>query len=127
MLPSLVADWSAVVGRSRRVVQTSVRRRGDRRAAPVQRQDTERPWTLTETIAEGLSAVALVAGFPLLLLAFMVSLERLETWGLHDDVPDDRPPEAHDTVEAAVEELEQLSAGAQELDAESTPVGRPGR
>lgn len=80
--------------------------------------------TVTETIAEGLSAVGLVAGFPLLLLAFMIALERLESWGLADELPEDLLPEANDTVEAAVEELEQLSAGAQELDTESASAGR---
>lgn len=83
---------------------------------------------MTETIAEGLSVIGLVAGFPLMLLAFMISLERLETWGLRDDdIADDRTPETNDTVRAAVEEIEQLSAGAQELDTESTSAGRSAR
>jgi hypothetical protein len=95
---------------------------------------------VTESIAEGLSAVGLVAGFPLLLLGFMISLERLETWGLRDDILEDRPPEAHDTVraavdehdtvKAAVEEIDQLSAGAagaQEQGTESAAAVRPSR
>lgn len=82
---------------------------------------------MTETIADGLSAVGLVAGFPLLLLAFMISLERLETWGLRDEIDEERPPEAHDKVQAAVEEIEQLSAGTAELDTESAPAGRARR
>lgn len=82
---------------------------------------------MTETIADGISAVGLVAGFPLLLLAFMISLERLETWGLRDEVDEERPPEAHDAVQAAVEEIEQLSAGTAELDTESAPAGRARR
>lgn len=82
---------------------------------------------MTETIADGLSAVGLVAGFPLLLLAFMISLERLETWGLRDEVDEERPPEAQDAVQAAVEEIEQLSAGTAELDTESAPAGRARR
>lgn len=82
---------------------------------------------MTETLAEGLSVIGLVATFPLLLLALMVSLEQLETWGLRDDIPDDRPPEASDTVQAAVEDIEQLSAGAQQLDTESAPAGGSSR
>lgn len=64
---------------------------------------------MTESIADGLSVVGLVVGFPLLLLAFMVALEKLETWGLHDTEPAEHPS-AHDRVEAALHEVEQLSA-----------------
>ena len=74
---------------------------------------------MTESIADGLSVVGLVVGFPLLLLGLMVSLEKLETWGLHDTDP------AHelgpDTVEAAVHEVEQLTAAATESE-QSTGV-----
>jgi hypothetical protein len=67
---------------------------------------------VTESIADGLSAFGLVVGFPLLLLGLMVSLEKLETWGLHDNDPaDELEP---DTVEAAVHEVEQLTAAATE-------------
>jgi hypothetical protein len=63
---------------------------------------------VTESIADGLSVVGLVVGFPLLLLAFMVGLEKLETWGLRDTEPVEHPS-VHDRVEAAVHEVEQLS------------------
>jgi hypothetical protein len=59
---------------------------------------------VTETIAEGLSVFGLVVGFPLLLLALMISLERLETWGLRPI--DDEPDRDAELVEAAVESVE---------------------
>lgn len=64
---------------------------------------------MSESIAEVLSVFGLVVGFPLLLLALMISLERLETWGLRP--PDDVLPDP-DTqmVEAAVEAVEQRTA-----------------
>jgi hypothetical protein len=75
---------------------------------------------VTESIADGLSVVGLVVGFPLLLLGFMVSLEKLETWGLRGTEPaEDRE---RDTVEAAVHEVEQLTAAASEGE-QSTGVG----
>lgn len=75
---------------------------------------------MTESIADGLSVVGLVVGFPLLLLGFMVSLEKLETWGLRDTDPaDDLGP---DTVEAAVQEVEQLTAAVSDGE-QSTGVG----
>lgn len=66
---------------------------------------------MTESIAEGLSVAGLVVGFPLLLLAFMVSLEKLESWGLRE--PDLPGSDEHgDRVDAAVEAMEQLSIAA---------------
>lgn len=58
--------------------------------------------------------LGLVAGFPLLLLCFMLSLEKLESWGLREDLP--RSQHAHrDRVDAAVEQVEQLAAAPQPL------------
>jgi hypothetical protein len=75
---------------------------------------------VTESIADGLSVVGLVVGFPLLLLGFMVSLEKLETWGLRDtDGSEERRPDA---VEAAVHEVEQLTAATTERE-QATGVG----
>lgn len=75
---------------------------------------------MTESIADGLSVVGLVVGFPLLLLGFMVSLEKLETWGLRDTEPADDP--GRDRVQAAVHEVEQLTAAASESE-QATAVG----
>jgi len=75
---------------------------------------------VTESIAEGLSVVGLVVGFPLLLLGFMVSLEKLETWGLRDTEPAGELE--RDTVEAAVHEVEQRTAATTEGE-QSTGVG----
>lgn len=79
---------------------------------------------MTESIADGLSAVGLIVGFPLLLLGFMLSLEKLETWGLRDTSP---PAEdlstARVTVDAAVHEVEQLATANTETD-RSSAVGR---
>lgn len=79
---------------------------------------------MTDPIAEGLSVVGLVVGFPLLLLGLMISLERLETWGLRDTEPHD-PAVAHvdDVVEAAVDDVEQLHVLTDELDQPSTTAG----
>lgn len=66
---------------------------------------------MTESIAEGLSVAGLAVGFPLLLLAFMVSLEKLESWGLREhDLPGSA--DRGDRVDAAVEAMEQLSVAA---------------
>lgn len=61
---------------------------------------------MTESIAEGLSVVGLVVGFPLLLLALMLSLGKLESWGLRVDEP--RADRETEMVDAAVESVEQL-------------------
>jgi len=53
--------------------------------------------------------IGLVAGFPLLLMCFMLSLEKLESWGLRDLEPGpEQTPQ--DRVDAAVEQVEQLAA-----------------
>ena len=78
---------------------------------------------MTESIADGLSVVGLVVGFPLLLLGFMISLERLETWGLREFEPaGSDAPQARDTIEAAVAETERTLPTPSTAD-ESTPVG----
>lgn len=72
-----------------------------------------------ESIAESLSTIGLVAGFPLLLLCFMLSLEKLESWGLRE--AERSPEEAQlDKVEAAMDAIEQL-AKAQHLTQPAIP------
>ena len=73
---------------------------------------------MTGTMADTLSMLGLVAGFPLLLLCFMLSLEKLESWGLREDAPRPNDP-LRDRVDAAVEEVEQLAAAHQ------PPAGAP--
>jgi hypothetical protein len=74
---------------------------------------------VSESIAESLSTIGLVAGFPLLLMCFMLSLEKLESWGLRE--VERSPEEAQlDKVEAAMDAIEQL-AQAQHL----TPTAIP--
>jgi hypothetical protein len=74
---------------------------------------------VSESIAERLSTIGLVAGFPLLLLCFMLSLEKLESWGLRE--VERSPEEAQlDKVEAAMDAIEQL-AKAQHLASTTIP------
>lgn len=78
---------------------------------------------MTESIADGLSVVGLVVGFPLLLLGFMISLERLESWGLRESEPEPSDTsQARDTIEAAVAETER-TVPRPSPSAESAPVG----
>jgi hypothetical protein len=74
---------------------------------------------VSESIAESLSTIGLVAGFPLLLMCFMLSLEKLESWGLREV---ERSPEDAqlDKVEAAMDAIEQL-AKAQHLTQATIP------
>lgn len=65
---------------------------------------------MTDSMAETLSTLGLVAGFPLLLLCFMLSLEKLESWGLGDGTPTPQTPP--DAVDRAVEAVEQRNAAA---------------
>ena len=66
---------------------------------------------MTGAMAETLSTIGLVAGFPLLLLCFMLSLEKLESWGLRDLEPEPGPEqEQQSKIDAAVEQVEQLAA-----------------
>lgn len=64
---------------------------------------------MTDSLAESLSTIGLVAGFPLLLLCFMLSLEKLESWGLGDGAPGRQKAPA-DKVEAALDMVERLAA-----------------
>lgn len=78
---------------------------------------------VNESIAEGLSVVGLVVGFPLLLLVLMLSLEKLESWGLRSSETE-RASAAHqpDRIDAAVDEMEQLSVASPELE-QIAPAG----
>ena len=79
---------------------------------------------MSESIAESLSTIGLVAGFPLLLMCFMLSLEKLESWGLRE--VERSPEEAQlDKVEAAMDAIEQL-AQAQHLTQTATPSSNGG-
>ncbi len=73
---------------------------------------------MSESIAEGLSVVGLVVGFPLLLLGLMLSLEKLESWGLREGESERAAPQIpeRDRIDDAVE---QLSLAASEI--EQTP------
>ena len=74
---------------------------------------------MSESIAESLSTIGLVAGFPLLLMCFMLSLEKLESWGLRE--VERSPEEAQlDKVEAAMDAIEHL-AKAQHLTQTTIP------
>lgn len=69
---------------------------------------------MTGSMAETLSIIGLVAGFPLLLMCFMLSLEKLESWGLREAEPG--PEQAQqDKIDAAVEQVEQLAAAQQHV------------
>lgn len=79
---------------------------------------------VTESIAEGLSVIGLVVGFPLLLLGLMLSLEQLESWGLRGtdrDGPD--APDLPDPIDEAVERVEQLTAVDTEAEQTQTTLG----
>lgn len=76
---------------------------------------------MTESIAEGLSVVGLVVGFPLLLLAFMLSLEQLESWGLGESDTDGQ--QVPDPIGDAVDEIEQRSAVEAEAETVQSAAG----
>jgi hypothetical protein len=79
---------------------------------------------VSESIAESLTTIGLVAGFPLLLMCFMLSLEKLESWGLRE--VERSPEEAQlDKVEAAMDAIEQL-AKSQHLTQTATPSSNGG-
>lgn len=81
---------------------------------------------VTESIADGLSVAGLVVGFPLLLLGFMVSLEKLETWGLRESDPG-RQEASWDMVDAAVHDIGQAATAPAEDEATSgVGANRPG-
>lgn len=59
---------------------------------------------MQDEVATGLSVVALLCGFPVLLLATMVLLQRLEDWMLQSD---ERASQVHTLLEHGdVEEIE---------------------
>ena len=73
---------------------------------------------MSESIAESLSTIGLVAGFPLLLMCFMLSLEKLESWGLRE--LDHRPePTQAEKIEAAMDAVERLATTQGRVDGES--------
>lgn len=75
---------------------------------------------VTESIADGLSVVGLVVGFPLLLLGFMIALERLETWTLRDTEPTrEDASDVRDAVDAAVADVERQPAAPARQDGSS--------
>jgi hypothetical protein len=87
---------------------------------------------VTESITDGLSVVGLVVGFPLLLLAFMISLEKLETWGLRDadpGAPDmSRTREAADAaIDAAIQDAERPTGGITDAGQSTTVSERASR
>jgi hypothetical protein len=83
---------------------------------------------VTESIADGLSVLGLVTGFPLLLLGFMVSLERLESWGLRESEPaPSDAPQVRDTVESAVAETERTVPTSTPSDESASVGGRATR
>jgi hypothetical protein len=63
---------------------------------------------VSESIAESLSTIGLVAGFPLLLMCFMLSLEKLESWGLRDLEAGTEQTQT-DKIEAAMDAVERLA------------------
>ena len=78
--------------------------------------------------------IGLVAGFPLLLMCFMLSLEKLESWGLRDIEPgSEQTPQ--DKVDAAVEQLAAVQGMSdttvidkdRAVGAQGAAVGRSGR
>lgn len=78
---------------------------------------------MSESIAESLSTIGLVAGFPLLLMCFMLSLEKLESWGLREPQPGVDENRA-ERIEAAMDALERLATTPAE-DAEAGDRHRP--
>lgn len=79
---------------------------------------------MSESIAESLSTIGLVAGFPLLLMCFMLSLEKLESWGLRDV---ERKPEQTqaEKIEAAMDAVERLATTPLRSDPEPVDSSRP--
>lgn len=112
-------DEPHLLGNCRRVVQTSkcaTLQCNVRRGA-----GTGEDSAVTATVADTLSMLGLVAGFPLLLLCFMLSLEKLESWGLREDAPGSH--HTPDRVDAAVQQVEQLKETQQIPPAATVDVG----
>ena len=82
---------------------------------------------MSESIAESLSTIGLVAGFPLLLMCFMLSLEKLESWGLRESEPSSEPSQADraDRIEAAMDAIERLATTSVRSDADHADANRP--
>jgi hypothetical protein len=79
---------------------------------------------VSDSIAESLSTIGLVAGFPLLLMCFMLSLEKLESWGLRESEPSAEPSQA-DRIEAAMDAIERLATTSVRSDADHADGNRP--
>jgi hypothetical protein len=79
---------------------------------------------VSESIAESLSTIGLVAGFPLLLLCFMLSLEKLESWGLQD-VETSAEEAGGDKIEAAMDAVERLATAPLHTDDEPLDAHPP--
>ena len=79
---------------------------------------------MSESIAESLSTIGLVAGFPLLLMCFMLSLEKLESWGLRE--LDHSPEQTRaEKIEAAMETVERLATETSHADGAPNAEGVP--
>lgn len=74
---------------------------------------------MTGSIAEGASLLGLIVGFPLLLLGLMISLEKLESWGLREAESKAHQPEL-DKVDAAVQSVENMKLSAASPEVEPT-------
>jgi hypothetical protein len=81
---------------------------------------------VTGSIAESLSLLGLVVGFPLLLLGLMIGLEKLESWGLREPAHEGQQPQL-DKVEAAVQSVEHMMAAAASQEAERAAARSNGR
>ena len=78
---------------------------------------------MSESIAESLSTIGLVAGFPLLLICFMLSLEKLESWGLRE--PDRSAEQSQaDKIEAAMDAIERLATTSVRTDGDHGDANR---
>lgn len=78
---------------------------------------------MSESIAESLSTIGLVAGFPLLLMCFMLSLEKLESWGLREPDRSGEQSQA-DKIEAAMDAIERLATTSVRTDADHADGNR---
>jgi hypothetical protein len=77
----------------------------------VRATEVDKGQRVTESIAEGLSVAGLVVGFPLLLLALMLSLQQLESWGLRGTEPERTDvPEMPDPIGEAIDGAEHRAA-----------------
>lgn len=110
-------------------LQTSKASAGTTRARAGARS-SEEGRQVSESIAEGVSIAVLVVGFPLLLLTLMLSLEKLESWGLRQTTPVEGGPagERDDhLVDAAVDAVEAIAAAGPVMGGPAAADGRPTR